>query len=285
MKFLIRDDDTCGFTKIKELEDCYRDIWMEIPVCLSVTPFRIPGCVDYVPENLYGKTTPVALAENKELVDFIKEGLSRKFIDIALHGYHHFVELSRDDCLHIKEIDPRVLGREYFLGENLEIKTFLGKEYLELLFGYNISTFVPPHNIISKEGIKAIAKNKLNLVGSPSLWQIGKRPFQIGNYLNALKRFRWKVRTGGSRYPFVIDLGTHKEIGYYLLYPDTDLNILKAELDLCHSVDGIFLLSTHYHEFHKKIRSGETIQQALHAIINYASSKKGITYITYRDLW
>ena len=43
MKFLIRDDDTCAMTRPEELEACYREIWDEIPVGLSVTPFRIPG--------------------------------------------------------------------------------------------------------------------------------------------------------------------------------------------------------------------------------------------------
>jgi len=285
MKFLIRDDDTCGFTKVEELQKCYHNIWQKIPVCLSVTPFRIPGCVDCIPVSFYGKTTPVALKENIDLVDFIKEGLRKKNLDIALHGYHHIIDLSKKDYLRINELDPRIIGREYLMGNNLEIKTFLGKEYLESLLDYKISTFVPPGNSISKEGIKAIAKNKMNLIGSPSFWRYGTRPFHPSNFLNALKRFRWTKTNTSLKYPFIIDAHSHKEIAYYLLYPSTDLNALKAELDFCHSVNGVFILSTHYNAFHKKISSGETIGQALNEIIDYISGKNDVEYITYRELW
>lgn len=285
MKFLIRDDDTCGFTKIEELERCYRNIWQEIPVCLSVTPFRIPGCVDFVPKELYGRTIPLPLEDNRGLVDFLREGLKRNILDIALHGYHHFRELSDIENKEIEKLDPRIIGREYFSGKYLETKTTHGKEYLESLFACRINTFVPPSNRISKEGIKAIAKNRMNLVGSPSLWRIKERPFHLSNYLNAAKRFSWKMRTGNSRYPFVINCQTHKEVEYHTLYPDTDLDFLKEEIDFCHSVNGVFILSLHYHEVEKKIRTGETLEYALNEIINYVAGKTNVQYITYRELW
>lgn len=285
MKFLIRDDDTCGFTKVEELKKCYDEIWPEIPVCLSVTPFRIPGCSDVVPEEYYGSTTPIPLAENSDIVAFLKEGLNKKYIDIALHGYHHIVDLSKQDYMRIDKLDPRIIGREYLFANNLDIRTFLGKEYLEKLFDYKINTFVPPGNSISKEGIKAIAKNKMNLVNSLSFWRPGNRPFHLRNYINALKKIKWRVKHGDARYPFIVDSGTHKEIQYYLLYPSTDLESLKEELDFCYSVNGVFILSTHYQVFHKKILSGETIKQALHEIIDYISGWNNVEYITYRELW
>ena len=285
MKFLIRDDDTCGFTNVEELEECYSEIWPGIPVCLSVTPFRIPGCSDVVPESYYGSTTPIPLAENSDIVSFLKEGLNKKIIDIALHGYHHIIDLSKQDYIRIDKLDPRVIGREYLFGNNLDIKTFLGKEYLERLLEYKINTFVPPGNSISKDGIKAIAKNKMNLINAKSFWRPGIRPFHIRNYFIAYEKFRWKMKNGNARYPFIINAETHQEIQYYLLYPNTDLNSLKAELDFCYSVNGVFILSTHYHAFHKKISSGETIKQALSEIINYISGRNGVEYIAYRELW
>jgi len=270
MKFIIRDDDTCALTSVNELELCYRYIKGEIPVCLSVTPFMIPG--DFFNVKYEDRNKQIPLGTNPELVSFLKEGIHNGSLDVAMHGYTHIY--------HNNEIP------EYYIQtDDLFEKTRHGKTYLENLLSYNINTFVPPSNMISKEGIEAVAKNKMNLIGSPSFWRPSKRPFHLSNYLNAMRRLKWKIKNGNSRYPFVIDAGTHKEIEYYLLYPSTDLNVLKAELDFCHSVNGVFILSTHYIAFHKKIRSGETIKQALSEIINYVSGKRDVTYITYRDLW
>jgi len=285
MKFLIRDDDTCGFTKVDEIERCYHNIWGNIPVCLSVTPFRIPGFSDHLPEEYHGKTSPVALEENKSLVNFIKDGLIKGTLDIALHGYHHFADISEKTPEQLEKIDPRIIGREYLLGKDLKMKTSQGKVYLEKLFNCKVNTFVPPGNSISKEGIKAIAQNKLNLVTSPSLWRPGTRPFHVINYINAVRRFGWRVKTGNKRYPFVIDCKTHKEIASNMLYPETKLDKLIEDLDFCYSVNGVFILSVHYHEFQNVINSGETVEEALHEIINYVSGKTNIDYITYRDLW
>jgi hypothetical protein len=285
MKLLIRDDDTCGFTTVEELERCYHDIWQEIPVCLSITPFRIPGCVDYVPKEFYGRTDPLPLENNKDLVDFIHEGIKKNILDIALHGYHHFRELSDNESKEIEKLDPRIIGREYYTGKNLEIKTAHGKKYLESLLNCKVNTFVPPSNRISKEGIKAIEMNHLNLVSAPSLWRFNERPFHLYNYFNATKRFSWRIRTGKSHYPFVIDCKTHKEVEYYTLYPDSDVNILKKELDFCHDVNGIFILSLHYHEFQKSLVSGETLKSALNEFIDYIYGKTNVERVSYRDLW
>ena len=77
MKFIIRDDDTCGFTRVDELENCYKNILPEIPVSLSITPFRISREGDSFSHNniLY---KPYPLEKNEELVYFLKEKIKNK---------------------------------------------------------------------------------------------------------------------------------------------------------------------------------------------------------------
>jgi hypothetical protein len=37
--FIIRDDDTCFFTKPEDLEWAYKDIYDKYPITLAATPF------------------------------------------------------------------------------------------------------------------------------------------------------------------------------------------------------------------------------------------------------
>ena len=284
MKCIIRDDDTCGLTRVEELLKCYASILTNIPICLSVTPLRIPGPhFNAVPESM---DKPCPLESNTELVAFLKAGIKDGYLDVALHGYHHVVTTIKSEISFESRDKP--WWREYLYGDDLERKTCNGKQYLENILGYKINTFVPPGNAISKNGLRAIIDQKLNLVGSPTLGlsSFKQRPFNPFNCLNAVKRKLWKIQNRNhKRYPFVLDCKTHKEIDYYLLYPSTDLAELKKEVDLVHSVNGIFLLSTHYHAFQKKIRSGETIEDAFHSILDYISRKDNVHFITYRELW
>jgi len=295
VKFLIRDDDTCGFTKIEELKKCYENTWPEIPVCLSITPFRIPGPIPFprndsfgVPNNYLGSTKPIPLDNNRDLVSFLKEGLKNRWLDIALHGYHHLVKNLRRFKKKFDSNDIRKIGREYLYGNNLKEITQKGKLYLEEIFNYKINTFVPPGNAISKKGLQAIIEQKLNLIGVPSLGRriLKQRPFNAYNFINSYKYHTWKIKFGyQAKYPFVLNFKSHKEIEYSLLYPSSNLNYLKKEIDFIDSVNGVFVLSTHYHAFKKKIASGETIEYAFHTIIDYILTKKSVEYITYRDLW
>jgi len=268
VKFLIRDDDTCGFTKVEELN------------------FR--NGLFGIPHNYLGNTTPIPLGDNSELVSFLKEGLRNGWLDIALHGYHHVVSNSGRFKKNFNSNDVRQVGREYLYGNNLREKTQKGKQYLEEILNYKINAFIPPGNAISKKGLQAIIKQKLNLLGVPSLGRhiLKQRPFNIYNFVNAFKYHIWKIRYGyQAKYPFVLNFRSHKEIACSLLYPSSDLNFLKKEINFVDSVNGVFILSTHYHAFKKKIASGETIEYALHAILDYVSLKKNVEYITYRDLW
>ena len=288
MKFLIRDDDTCGVTCVKDLERCYASVWKYAPVCFSVTPFRIPYKADWIPKRFFGSLDPVALDENKELTSFIKDGLYKGWMDVALHGFHHIVTSASQQKELFDAKNILHVGREYFYGDGLREKTIEGKKYLEKVLGYKVNTFVPPGNAISKQGLRAIIEQELNLVGSPSLnpLRLNQRSFNPRNYLNAFKKKLWEIRHKKNfNYPFILDFKNHKEISYISLTPKVDLGQLCKNIDFVHSVNGIFVLSLHYHAFPKKIQSGETIGDTFHKILDKIASIDNVEFITYRELW
>lgn len=272
MKFIIRDDDTCALTRSEEIEIVYNDIWSTAPVCLSITPFRIPG--EYFNVDSSEKYKIFPLDRNTDLVSFLREKLKKNLIDVSLHGYNH---------IYYNKTIP-----EYCLDNNLMNKTRKGKQYLEEILNTSIITFVPPSNSISVAGLNAVISNNLNLINTPS---VGMKKVIMGrttikSILNTYKVKKWMLRHKNfSKYPFVLDFKTHKEVQYFSLGPNSDLPTLKNDLDFCYDVNGVFILSTHYHAFQKKIVSGETIEKALHVLLDCAIKKNDVHFITYKELW
>ncbi len=294
IRVLIRDDDTCAFTEPEELEKVYSKYWaIKIPINLSITPFRIPGGFgDFnpnmhwgIPKHLWGSFKPLILEDNHILVQWIKEKLEQKLIDVALHGYNHLT-LPNEYNFSEEEIKiPQIIGREYFYGKNLYYKTKEGKKYLENLLGLNLKAFIPPGNAISKEGLKAIIKNKLNLVGVPSLWKINKRPINFNNLKNLTKRILWYLKKKETYYPFILDFGDHKEIQFITLGPDSNLERIDELIDFCNDVDGYFVLATHYHAFDVKLNNynisiGEAFSHIMKKIFSY-----NCTFLTYNEIF
>lgn len=269
MKFLIRDDDTCGFTRISDLEGCYSPIWNEVPINLSVTPFRIPGDFSSVPRQYRGKREPIALEENGELVDFLKDGYKKGRFDFALHGYHHIK----------KEQIP-----EYAFNVDLTAQTHEGKLYLENLLECQISTFVPPFNGIGKEGLRALIDNNLNLVGVPSLVRFSKRPFYPLAFLYQIKK-HYYIKKFGIPFPYILSFGNHKEIAYCSLTPSQDLDKIIFYFEQCIKANGVFVLAVHYHAFEKRLRSGECIRDVVYQMVDIAKGTENVEFLTYAQLW
>lgn len=269
MRFLIRDDDTCAFTNPEELLKCYEQIWDVIPINLSVTPFRIPGRFSGVPRALYGQEKPIPLAENPELVSFLKQEQSRGRLHIALHGYHHTM--------------PHGLP-EYVGGNSLFEKTVHGKAYLEQLLECRISTFVPPNNKIGRAGFDAIVRNGLNLVNIPSFTHPGCRPFRwkdIGNigrvaYFKIIKKMR---------YPFVLRFHDHKEVTFHSVTPAQRMDTLITSFEQCRNVNGVFILAMHYHASHLKLQTDETISDVLTTFTSMVKRQPDMQFLTYDEMW
>lgn len=269
MKFVIRDDDTCAFTRPEELLASYRPLIQTMPVSLSVTPFRVPGAYHFVPESLYGSTNPIALDTNAELVSFLQESVSRGQVDIAIHGYHHDVY----DGL-----------PEYIAGGDLKAKTQRAKDYLSKLFGKEIKTFVPPHNSIGKEGLRAVIQASLNLVNIPSLWSWKVRDPSFESYLK-MPELYWHRKIRGRSYPFVLQWADHKEVAYHTVGPGSIRNQMIDEFDYCHATNGVYVLATHYHAFDFEVASGGTVRELVYELVDRASGRPGVSFVGINDIW
>lgn len=269
MKFVIRDDDACAFTSPREIQGCYDSIWPEIPVSLSVTPYRIPGQDPHAPDHLVGSMDPMPLEQNVEFVRFLREGIDDGRVDITLHGYHHL-------CYDEK---PEFIG-----GDNLKEKALKGKEHLENLFDLNIRTFVPPNNGIRRQGLDAISEAGMNLAGMLNLWSSHFRRVSFKS-LSHCPSVWWYQKVRSRKYPFMLDLGDHKEIACHTVGPRSSYQDLRKELRFCHEVGGIFVLATHYHAFDRVTEDGIKVGKAVHGLIDMAAAFPGTQFVGFNSIW
>ncbi len=269
MRFLIRDDDTCAFTDPDELFRCYQGIWDTIPVGLSVTPFRVPGDFHTVPESVRGSNRRMPLEENPDIVAFLREMQAAGKVEVLLHGYEHTMPGGRP---------------EYIGGTDLAGKTREGKAYLENLLSCRIDTFVPPNNGIARAGMEAVIAAGLNVVAMPALLRPAYRPVGLENVPKYLKsKFHQVVHH--APYPHVMRFKDHQEVAYASITPTQTLRGLLARLVACQRARGVFVAAIHYHAFESRLKSGETLRQALEILIERAAVTPNVTYPTFRDLW
>lgn len=267
--FIIRDDDTCGVTKPEEIQVCYEEIWDQVPVSLSVTPYRIPGNDRYLSEHLMGNNEVFPLHENTALMQMLKEQVKENCIDISLHGYHHLCYNDRP---------------EYVGGKELTRKTREGRVYLERLFDIDVLSFVPPHNSIGLAGLGAVSAANMNLVNVQSLFS-SKRRAVTARSLMLAPAFYWHKKIKRRRYPYVLNLGDRKEVEYHTVGPGSYKNELFDELDYCFDMDGVFVLSTHYHAFDRRTQDGETVRSLVFDLIDRAIAKQGVEFLGINSIW
>ncbi len=230
MKFAIRDDDICYFTKPRQLEKIYSKIWDKIPISLSIVPFQACTKSGALPKEYWQGNRIFPVDKNKELVEFLKEKIREEKVSIMLHGYSH--KNYKEDY-------------EFVAGTNLSQKVREGKRYLEELFETEIKTFVPPHNALSRKGMKAVIDNGLNLIGSFPFWV-----YKSSIHLPLIKRKIYQLKTGKrAPYPYILRFSDHLEMSHYTLTPGTDLKKLITAFNLVYHYQGIFCLAVHYWEF------------------------------------
>lgn len=269
MKFVIRDDDACGFTNPEEIQACYGRIWQDVPVSLSVTPFRVPGHDKNVPDRYQGSMDVLPLERNTEMVQFIREGVKGGKLDVTLHGYHHWCCEGRP---------------EFIAGEDLAVKAREGKAYLEKLLGVDIWTFVPPNNGISRMGLTAIINAEMNLAGILRLWSPQDRRVTIRS-LSLYPRVMWHQKIRDRHYPFILDLGDHKELSCHTVGPRSSCAKLRQELNYCHDADGIFVLATHYHAFERQTDDGFKVGRVVHELVDMAATFPGTEFVGFNTIW
>jgi predicted deacetylase len=269
MKVALRDDDTSYFTEPARLEAVYHDVWDRIPVGLAVIP-QAAGFVDKaIPEKYWDAGRSFALDENAALVASLRSLLNAGRVTISQHGYTH-------------EDYPD--GHEFQAAPDLESRLARGQAYLERVLDTRIRVFVPPHNALSKRGLKAIDAAGLNLLGSFLSFRPSMRPWDLRTPANwwRIKQYRSGTsRTKADRlvYPHVLRYRNHAEFGCYGLIPNTTFAELKKGFDEARAAGGNFCLATHYWEV------DAALKRVLVEFLDYAAGFDGVTFVPVEQLF
>lgn len=201
IKLAIRDDDMNFFTKVEDIELIYRD-FNHFPISYAIIPYVMDVSTRGACSDTRGNSTPKDVADNKELVEWVKNEIKKGTCDILLHGVYHNYKFTDND---VKLAEMEWRNNEPNLATLLRIE----KERLSNLFNYPISCFVAPSNKITKYCLNQVVKAGLNYSGI-----IPMKPnvnLTIKNLANYAKR--WVVRAFYMLpYPGVLEYDNHKEV-------------------------------------------------------------------------
>jgi len=266
--FCIRDDDTSFFTQPEDLERAYGEVTALGPVSLAVIPFCRAGLSKGVPPAFRGRWSVHPLEENQALVGYLRKKIRDGRFEAMLHGYHH----------------DEPSGEPEFAGDGDLLRRLThGREYLEHLLGTSIRVFVPPHNTIRREGLRALARAGLQLAGVGGLragWPLTSRR----TWATAVS-LRRKRRSAAARAPRVLDLGDHREIPGVPITPTSSSERNESIFDAALAGDGVFCAATHYWELQVP-NSGASgrVGDQLHRLIDRATADRRVVWRTVGDI-
>jgi peptidoglycan/xylan/chitin deacetylase (PgdA/CDA1 family) len=263
MYFCIRDDDTSFFTSPEQLEKAYGEITQWGPVSLAVVPFHRAGTSKGVPEKFRGRWTVHPLHENRELVEYLRSGVSKGRFEIMLHGYHH---------------DEPGKSFEFVKGTELVQRVADGRKYLEDLLDTKIRVFVAPRNAVGRAGLRAIARAGLHLGGTAGVTS-GWSVISSTTWKTWLKLRKWR-QEGGLGVPWILDLGDHREIGGNPVTPLSSYEKNAALFRAVLNINGVFCAATHYWELEApSVRAGEpSVGEHLHRLVELARSESKVIW-------
>ncbi|MGE3908796.1 MAG: DUF2334 domain-containing protein [Chloroflexota bacterium] len=235
---------------------------------LAVVPVHASTRSKGIPEEHWDGDQEFPLADNPELVQFLRAGAGAGRLNINLHGYSH-------------KNYPN--GYEFEVAPDLDGRLSRGRAYLESLLGVQIRTFVPPHNALSKRGLEAIDRAGLNVLGSFYSFRPDKKPwdrYALANYLRITAHRRRTGRTRHQRliYPWPLRYNRHAEFGCQPLVPRTTLDELLSAFEEARRFGGDFCLATHYWEIDDRLAG------LLDAVIEHAD-KAGVEWVPADELF
>lgn len=231
MYFCIRDDDTNFFTTPDDLDHAYGEITQQGPVSLAIVPFCRSGTSQAIPERFRNRMSIHPLHKNQSLVSYLREEIAHGRFEAMLHGFHH---------------DEEHGNPEFAQGVDLGSRVNEGKKYLEDLLGTPIRVFVPPHNAIGHQGLRAIAREGLHLGGVAGVrggWPLTSRK----TWSLWLKLYHWR-QSGGLGVPWILDLEDHYEIAGNAVTPTSSLQRNEEAFEQALAQEGVFCAATHYWE-------------------------------------
>ena len=269
MKVAIRDDDTSYFTSPENLHRVYDDVWSRVPVCLATVPFAIGYRRPGIPEQEWQSGRSYAIERNPALVDELRALVAAGRATIALHGYTH-------------EDFPD--GYEFQAAPDPGRRVADGLSYLQRILGVRIGIFVPPHNALSKAGLRAVSAAKLNLLGSFLSFRPSMRPWEWRTAVNYWRIRRFRAATGRRRhdrfvYPYVLRYRNHAEFGCHGLIPGTTIDELVRGFEETRSFGGDFCLATHHWEI------DATLHRVLRAFLDYAAQFPDVKFVAAEELF
>jgi hypothetical protein len=269
MKVAIRDDDTCYFTAPETLERVYHDVWDRVPICLATVPCSIGYQRAGIPAEHWHSGRAFSLEQNRELVPFLRDGLARRRVTIALHGYTHQDYPDGFEFQAAPDPDRRLREGLRVLGETL---------------GAPISLFVPPHNALSKRGLAAVAAAGLNILGSFLSFRPSMRAWELATAANWWRVRRYRAATGRTKtdrlvYPHVLRYQRHAEFGCHSLVPGTTVEELVSGFEEARRAGGDFCLATHYWEV------DSTLKDVMRRFLDHAALAPDVTFVSAEALF
>lgn len=203
VRLAIRDDDVNFFTKVNDLDSIYKQ-FNGFPISYAVIPYVtdvLGGCPDTKGNNI-----PKDIANNNELIEWLKCKLNNGTCDVLLHGIQHGYVV--EDGILKAEMLWR--DKEPFL----ENKIRLEKNRLSSLLGYQIACFVAPSNKITKYCLKAVERSGLHFSGIVPLRF--NESFTLRNICNYFHRWLFRAIIK-LPYPGIYNYSGHQEINACLL--------------------------------------------------------------------
>lgn len=250
MIIAIRDDDTSFFTKPQELEAAY-DFITEGCVSLSVVPFAFPYHKQSKPYGDGYEYKERDIADNPELVEYLKRNIAERRYSVMLHGSTH----------EYREIDgvwkAEMIWKD---SETINREMSAGKKHLIDLLETDVDVFVAPSNAVNQKAIDAVEKNGLNYSGI-----IGKskdRKLDVKYIANYLHRTLYKIKYG-IPYGGVYDYSGHSEL---YAYPIKSEEYIMRVYKICKEQGLPFVVYTHYWEL---LRNEQT-KEALRSFYKFA---------------
>jgi predicted deacetylase len=269
MKVAIRDDDACYFTAPESLARVYHDVWDRVPVCLATVPFAIGYERIGIPSEHWHSGTAFPLERNAELTAMLKELIASRRATVALHGFTHqdFAD-----------------GYEFQAAPDPERRVREGLAYLRQTLGAEISVFVPPHNALSRRGLKAVGVAGLNILGSFLSFRPSMRPWDRRTAANwwrvrAFRRATGRTKADPLVYPHVLRYADHAEFGCHSLIPGTTLETLVAGFEEARRAGGDFCLATHYWEV------SDAMRKVMLGFLDHASRCADVRFVAAEELF
>lgn len=268
MKFALRDDDVNFFTRPEQLERAYGAYWDRLPVSLAIVPMHAATRSKAIPPEHWEGEAEFPLADNPELVDYVRGLFAAGRASPMLHGYSH------------KNYPD---GFEFQVGPDLLGRLKRGRACLEKLFERPIRTFVPPHNALSRRGLAALDAEGLDVLGSFLSFRPSQKPWDRTTLGNYLRLNLYRLRTGRGRrqrliYPFPLRYKNHAEFGCHLLLPWTRAEDLVAGFEQARRFGGDYCLATHYWEIDDQMAA------ALRTVVEHAE-RAGARFVPADELF